>query len=129
MKKIKFLLLSTLIVLIFLFVVFVVLIAKIASSKFGYITIQGEDYNSLLYLERPQLLIWTIILLIFSAIAIATLTTVICIVFTEDVNAYSKRKAAERTARRKAKAEKKKAAIERELAALNTPEENEFSEK
>lgn len=48
---------------------------------------------------------------------------------TEDVNAYRKRKAAERNARRKAKAEKKKAAIERELAALNTPEENEFSEK
>lgn len=48
---------------------------------------------------------------------------------TEDVNAYRERKAAERNARRKAKAEKKKAAIERELAALNTPEENEFSEK
>lgn len=48
---------------------------------------------------------------------------------TEDVNAYRKRKAAERNARRKAKAEKKKAAIERELAALNTPEENDFSEK
>lgn len=48
---------------------------------------------------------------------------------TEDVNAYRKRKAAERNARRKAKAEKKKAAIERELAALNTPEENKFSEK
>ena len=48
---------------------------------------------------------------------------------TEDVNAYRKRKAAERNARRKAIAEKKKAAIERELAALNTPEDNEFSEK
>ncbi len=48
---------------------------------------------------------------------------------TEDINAYRERKAAERNARRKAKAEKKKAAIERELAALNTPEENEFSEK
>lgn len=48
---------------------------------------------------------------------------------TEDINAYRKRKAAERNARRKAKAEKKKAAIEREFAALNTPEENEFSEK
>lgn len=48
---------------------------------------------------------------------------------TEDVNAYRKRKAAERNARRKAKVEKKKAAIERELAALNTPEENDLSEK
>lgn len=48
---------------------------------------------------------------------------------TEDINAYRERKAAERNARRKAIAEKKKAAIERELAALNTPEENEFSEK
>ena len=48
---------------------------------------------------------------------------------TEDVNTYRERKAAERNARRKAKAEKKKAAIERELAALNTPEENESSEK
>lgn len=48
---------------------------------------------------------------------------------TEDVNAYRERKAAERNARRKAIAEKKKAAIERELAALNTPEEDEFSEK
>lgn len=48
---------------------------------------------------------------------------------TEDVNAYRKRKAAERNARRKAKAEKKKAAIERELAALNSAKENDFSEK
>lgn len=48
---------------------------------------------------------------------------------TEDVNAYRKRKAAERNASRKAKAEKKKAAIERELAALNSVEKNEFSEK
>ena len=48
---------------------------------------------------------------------------------TEDINAYRERKAAERNARRKAKAENKKAAIEKELAALNTPEENEFSEK
>lgn len=48
---------------------------------------------------------------------------------TEDINAYRERKAAERNTRRKAKAEKKKAAIERELAVLNTPEENEFSEK
>lgn len=48
---------------------------------------------------------------------------------TEDINAYRERKAAERTAHRKAIAEKKKAAIERELAALNTPEENELSEK
>lgn len=48
---------------------------------------------------------------------------------TEDINAYRERKAAERNARRKAIAEKKKAAIEKELAALNTPEDNDFSEK
>ena len=48
---------------------------------------------------------------------------------TEDINAYRERKAAERNARRKAIAEKKKAALEKELAALNTPEDNDFSEK
>lgn len=73
---------------------------------------------------------------LFSFIGISALVITVFILIkksnltaTENINAYRERKAAERNARRKAKAEKKKAAIERELAALNTPEENEFSEK